>query len=235
MSSKGIEFLLPIKPYLASFNTILTVLLNVAPITKFINISRGKEPYTNIPFLMLIINIVNNIVWSCYWIKLDEFISFLSSFISGFFSTAYILWYNYFASNNNKYKFVIYILIQVVCEVFSTLFFLSDILKLQVVGLIMIVITIFQYVAPAQNVVKAFKEKNDKLIPIVSTLCGCLSGGGWFFFGLIIMDFNCMIPNGLGFLSSILTVCAWMYIKNTKKKEDDEGEEMGETLNEEEK
>ena len=124
MSSKGIEFLLPIKPYLASFNTILTVLLNVAPITKFINISRGKEPYTNIPFLMLIINIVNNIVWSCYWIKENEFISFLSSFISGFFSTTYILWYNYFASNKNKCKFVIYILIQVVCEVVSTLFYI---------------------------------------------------------------------------------------------------------------
>lgn len=235
MSSKGIEFLLPIKPYLSVFNTVITVLLNVAPITIFINVSRGKESYTNIPPMMLIVNLANNIVWGCYWIRQDEFISFLSSFLSGIFSTAYILWYNYFASNKNIGKFVLYILTQVVIEVGSILLFLSEILTLQVVGLIIIVISTFQYIAPAQNLVKAFKDKNDKLIPIVSTLCGCLCSGGWFLFGIIILDYNCMLPNGLGLLCSILTTFVWMYIKGSKKKEDEEEEELGETLNEEEK
>ena len=44
-----------------------------------------------------------------------------------------------------------------------------------------------------------------------------------------------MLPNGLGLICSILTAFVWMYIKGSKKKEDEDGEELGETLNEEEK
>ena len=115
-------------------------------------------------------------------------------------------------------------------------FFLYEFLTLKQVGLIIIFISTLQYIAPAQNLVKAFKEKNDKLIPIVSTICGCLCSGGWTLFGLIIGDINCIIPNGLGLVSSILTGLVWIYIKGTKKKEDNEDEEeLGETLNDEEK
>ena len=113
---EGIPFLLPIKPYLSVFNTIITVLLNAAPLFSFINVSRGRESYTNIPYLMLIVNVGNNIIWGCYWIRQDEFISFLCSLLSGVFSTAYITWYNFFASNKNIGKFLLYLLCQIIAE-----------------------------------------------------------------------------------------------------------------------
>ena len=113
--------------------------------------------------------------------------------------------------------------------------FISEIIPLKTVGLIIIFITFLQYIAPAQNVVKAFREKNDKLIPITSTICGSLCSGGWTLFGLIIGDINCIIPNGLGLISSIMTALVWLYIKGTKKKEDKDEEELAETLNDEEK
>ena len=233
---EGIPFLLPIKPYLSVFNTIITVLLNAAPLFSFINVSRGRESYTNIPYLMLIVNVGNNIIWGCYWIRQDEFISFLCSLLSGVFSTAYITWYNFFASNKNIGKFLLYLLCQIIAEACTIYFFLYEFLTLKQVGLIIIFISTLQYIAPAQNLVKAFKEKNDKLIPIVSTICGCLCSGGWTLFGLIIGDINCIIPNGLGLVSSILTGLVWIYIKGTKKKEDKEyEEELGETLDDEEK
>ena len=72
MAFTGIPSLLPIKQYLSIFNTIITVLLNAAPIAGFINVSRGKEKYTNIPPMMLIVNMINNIVWGCYWIRQSE-------------------------------------------------------------------------------------------------------------------------------------------------------------------
>ena len=133
-------------------------------------------------------------------------------------------------------KLILYILCQVVGEGCTIYLFLSEIIPLKTVGLIIIFISTLQYIAPAQNLVKAFKDKNDKLIPIVSTICGCLCSGGWFLFGLIIGDINCIIPNGLGLVSSGLTALTWLYIKGTKKKEeeDEQGEELGETLNEEE-
>ena len=228
------KFLLPIKPYLAVFNTIITVLLNASPLFGFLNVSRGKEPYTNIPPLMLIVNLGNNIIWGCYWVRQDEFISFLSSLLSGVFSSSYICWYSYFASEKVISKLLLYVLCQIIVETGVIWFFLTEILSLQTVGLIIIIISTLQYIAPAQNLIKAFKEKNEKLIPIVSTLCGCLCSGGWFLFGLIIGDLNCIIPNGLGLASSVLTGLVWFYIKGTKKKEEN-GEELQETLAEEDK
>ena len=237
MAFTGIPSLLPIKQYLSIFNTIITVLLNAAPIAGFINVSRGKEKYTNIPPMMLIVNIINNIVWGCYWIRQSEYISCLCSSLSGVFSTLYIAWYSYFASEKKLSKFMLYILAQIIGEVGMTLFFYSKILSLQIVGLIIIFITLLQYMAPAQNLLKALKEKNDKLIPITSTICGCLCSGGWFLFGLIIGDINCIIPNGLGLLSSILTSFAWLYLRGKKKNEDkeDKEEELAKNLGDEEK
>ena len=237
MAFTGIPSLLPIKQYLSIFNTIITVLLNAAPIAGFINVSRGKEKYTNIPPMMLIVNMINNIVWGCYWIRQSEYISCLCSSLSGVFSTLYIAWYSYFASEKKLSKFMLYILAQIIGEVGMTLFFYSKILSLQIVGLIIIFITLLQYMAPAQNLLKALKEKNDKLIPITSTICGCLCSGGWFLFGLIIGDINCIIPNGLGLLSSILTSFAWLYLRGKKKNEDkeDKEEELAKNLGDEEK
>ena len=240
MAFTGIPSLLPIKQNLSIFNTIITVLLNVAPIAGFINVSRGKEKYTNIPPMMLIINITNNIVWACYWIRQNEYISCFCGALSGVFSTTYIAWYSYFASEKKLNKLFLYILVQIVGEVGGTILFYFEIIPLQIVGIIIIFITILQYMAPGQNLLKALKEKNEKLVPIIPTICGCLCSGGWFLFGLIIGDINCIIPNGLGLLSSILTALAWIYLKGTKKKDDegdteDKEEKMAENLDEEER
>ena len=234
MESKGIEWLMPIKPYLGVFNTIITVLLNAAPLFSFIKISKGQEEYIVIPFIMLVVNLGNNIIWGCYWIRQNEYISFSSSFLSGIFSTSFIFWYNYFAAKKTISKFLLYSFAHILIEVGVILLFLSELISLPNVGLIIIVITALQYIAPAAKLIKAIKEKNQKLIPIVSTLCGCLCSGGWTLFGLIIGDLNCIIPNGLGLVSSILTTLAWFWIKSMVKIKDENEEELGENMNDEE-
>ena len=126
MAFTGIPSLLPIKQYLSIFNTIITVLLNAAPIAGFINVSRGKEKYTNIPPMMLIVNMINNIVWGCYWIRQSEYISCLCSSLSGVFSTLYIAWYSYFASEKKLSKFMLYILAQIIGEVGDIIFLFKN-------------------------------------------------------------------------------------------------------------
>ena len=59
----GIPSLLPYKNYLSIFNTGITVFLNLSPAVLFINVSKGKEKYTNIPPLMLLFNLLNNAIW----------------------------------------------------------------------------------------------------------------------------------------------------------------------------
>ena len=107
------------------------------------------------------------------------------------------------------------------------LLFFSNLIDLYIVGILLIAINTMQYVSPAQNLIKVIKEKNHKLIPIVSTILGALCSGGWLLFGLIVGDINSIISNGLGCLSSILTTLIWFIIftKYGKKEKGDKEEE----------
>ena len=91
----GIPSLLPYKNYLSVFNTGITVFLNLSPAVLFINVSKGKEKYTNIPPLMLLFNLLTNAIWGCYWHRKGEFSGFLCSFICGTIATIYLVWYLY--------------------------------------------------------------------------------------------------------------------------------------------
>ena len=223
----GIPSLLPYKNYLSIFNTGITVFLNLSPAVLFINVSKGKEKYTNIPPLMLLFNLLNNAIWGCYWHRKGEFSGFLCSFICGTIATIYLVWYLYYKSEKSVGKFLLYACVNFAVEAGIILFFLSNILDLPVVGVLLIVINTLQYIAPAQNLLKVIKEKNHKLIPIVSTILGTICSGGWLLFALIIGDINCFIPNGLGCISSILTtlVWFWIYTKYGKKEDEEEKEE----------
>ena len=222
----GIPSLVPFKNYLSVFNIGITVFLNLSPAVLFINVSRGKEKYTNIPPLMLLFNLLTNAIWGCYWHRKGEFSGFLCSFICGTIAQIFLVWYLYYKAEKIVGKFLLYTLIQCALLAGILLFFLSNILDLPVVGVLLIGINTLQYVAPAQNLVKVIKEKNHKLIPIVSTVLGIACSGGWLLFALIIGDINCFIPNGLGCISSVLTTLVWVWIYTQYgKKEGEEGEE----------
>ena len=228
MALTGIQSLQPYKNYLSIFNTAITVFLNLSPLVVFLNIAKGKEKYTNLPPMMLVFNLLNNAIWGCYWHRKGEFSGFFCSFICGTIATLFCVWYLYYFSEKKAGKFLLFVFLQFLCETGIILFFLSDILALPIVGVLLIGINTLQYVAPAQNLIRVIKEKNHKLIPIVSSVLGCLCSGGWLLFALIIGDINCLIPNGLGCISSIITtvIWFWIYTKYGKKEEDDKDEEQ---------
>jgi hypothetical protein len=231
----GIPALLPYKNYLSIFNTLITVFLNLSPALPFINIFKGKEKYTNIPPMMLVFLLLNNVMWGCYWHRKGEFSGFLCSFICGTIATIYAVMYLYFFSEKSVGTFLLYVLIQCACQAGIILFFLSEILSLPVVGILLIVINTLQYVAPAQNIIKVIKEKNHKLIPIATTILGIVCSGGWLLFALIIADINCFIPNGLGCISSVITTIVWFWIYTKYGNKEGEEEELVEKPDDEEK
>ena len=230
----GIPALVPYKNYVSIFNTLITVFLNLSPAVPFINVIKGKEKYTNIPPMMLLFTLLNNVIWGCYWHRKGEFSGFFCSHVCGTIATIYLVLYLYFYSEKTAGKFMLYALIQCVCQTGIILFFLSEILSLPVVGILLIAINTMQYVAPAQNLIRVIKEKNHKLIPIVTTVLGIACSGGWLLFALIIADINCFIPNGLGCVSSIITTIVWFWIYSKYGKKEDE-EELVENPNDEEK
>ncbi len=224
MAIKGIESLAPIKNYVSLVSTFLNVFLNLSPIVIFINIVKGKEKYTNIPPLMLLFSFLNNAIWGGYWYRKNEISVFWCCFICVVIATIYSAWYLFYASEKKIGKFIFYVLVQIAFELGVVLLFFSNLIDLVIVGVLLIGINTMQYVSPAQNLIKVIKEKNHKLIPIVSTIIGALCSGGWLLFGLIVGDINSIISNGLGCLSSIITTIIWLWIYTKYGKKDEKEE-----------
>ena len=227
MAIKGIESLTPIKNYVSLFSTFLNIFLNLSPIVIFINIVKGKEEYTNIPPMMLLFSFLNNAIWGGYWYRKNEMSVFWCCFICVTIATIFSSWYLFYYSKKIFCKFMIYVLCQITFEMGIIALFFSNLIDLYIVGILLIVINTMQYVSPAQNLIKVIKEKNHKLIPIISTILGALCSGGWLLFGLIVGDINSIISNGLGCLSSIFTTLIWFWIftKYGKREKGDENEE----------
>ena len=198
-------------PYLQIFNTIITVILNLSPIAAFIPVIKGKEKYTNIPILMLIFNLLNNICWGCYWCRLYRYSPMLCCIICSIIATIFFIIYLYFYTNKTITKFILYILILFFIEFVIIYISYYIVESLKYYGIYLIIINIIMFIAPGQNLIRVIKEKNYKLIPIVSTIVGTICSGGWLLYGQLVNDINCIIPNGLGLIFSILTTIIWMF------------------------
>ena len=209
-------------PYLQIFNTIITVILNLSPIAALIPVIKGKEKYTNIPILMLIFNLLNNICWGCYWCRLSRNSPMICCIICSIIATFYFIIYLYFFTNKTIKKFILYLFILFFTEfvIIYISYFIIESLKYY--GIFLIIINIIMFIAPGQNLIRVIKEKNYKLIPIVSTIVGTICSGGWLLYGQLVNDINCIIPNGLGLIFSILTTLIWAFFyfktKINKKK-----------------
>ena len=106
--------------------------------------------------------------------------------------------------------------------------------ELKIVGFVANCVNILNFISPAQRIVRVCREKNYSLIPIVTTVLGCISSFLWLVFGLLIKDFNVIIPNTISVLIALFNTSIWFYFycttkekkgKDTKEKE----EEMIET------
>ena len=226
MVIKGIESLVPIKQYVSLFGTGLNIIRNLSPIVIFLNIAKGKEKYTNIPPLMLLFSFLSNAIWGGYWYRKKELSVFWCCFICVVIATIFSAWYLFYAAGKKIGKFIFYVLCQISFELGIILLFFSNLIDLVIVGIILIGINTMQYVSPSQNLIKVIKEKNHKLIPILTTILGALCSGSWLLFGLTVGDINSIISNGLGCLSSITTtlIWIWIYLKYNKKGEEEEEE-----------
>ena len=196
--------------YLQIINTIATIILNLSPIFVFIPVLKGKQKYTNIPFLMLFFNLLGSTCWSCYWYRMSFFVPVICNIICWLIASTFFIIYLFLLTNKILPKFCLYIVILLISEIIIIVISLY-VIKLPLFGIILIIINIFMFLAPGQNIIRVIKEKDYKLIPIASTIVGIICSGGWLLFGKIINDINCIIPNTIGLISSILTTFIWIF------------------------
>ena len=107
-------------------------------------------------------------------------------------------------------------------------------MDLKIVGFIANCVNILNFISPAQRIVRVCREKNYSLIPIVTTVLGCISSFLWLVFGIMINDYNVIVPNTISVLIALFNTLVWFYFYyirkgNKKEKIKEKEKEMMET------
>ena len=224
-----------IAKYASLLGTCMGIGLSLSPLVPFISIIKGKESVEIFPESLIIMNVLFPHLRVAYWIKRAVFIPFFSSIygltLGLIFSTIYL--YFYLGKSTSKWLLA-------VCAQFSMFlsfhyFLLFIVPNYHYVGVAVMVSGIISTIAPAQNVVKVFKQGQYKLIPIWTCVFGGLAAACWLIFGIIIKDIYGILPTTISLVIRICSISIWAYFYCTRKEQKevkDEEEELQDVDNE---
>lgn len=214
-----------VKDIIAWIGTAIGIGLNITPAVLFYKIFRKIENYKIVPESMMVFNILCSMLWTCYWLRQDNFVPTVSSGIGTGLSIIFAILYLLvvFEGRYMVNLFSVLLVFDLCAQLYYVLVYL---LPLDAVGKIAMVINIINYAAPGQNIIKVIKEGNYKLIPIVTTIFGFLCSASWFTFGVLQKDINCIIPNSLGLLFSSINMITWTVFYLRRKPEDEKKDKM---------
>ena len=212
--------------------TILGFGLKASPIVLFYQIAVGNKKIEIVPEMLIICNVLSAELWFSYWIRIKtKMAPIVSSSVSFVLGVIFSIIYLFYFSQKKCSKLFIYVIME--CVAIALLYYTLSLTEIKIVGFIANCVNILNFISPAQRIVRVCREKNYSLIPIATTVLGCISSFLWLVFGILINDYNVMIPNTISVLIALFNTLIWFYFyctrKEKKEKPKENEEEMIET------
>ena len=212
--------------------TILGFGLKASPIVLFYQIAVGNKKIEIVPEMLIICNVLSAELWFSYWIRIKtKMAPIVSSSVSFVLGVIFSIIYLFYFSQKKCSKLFIYVIME--CVAIALLYYTLSLTEIKIIGFIANCVNILNFISPAQRIVRVCREKNYSLIPIATTVLGCISSFLWLVFGILINDYNVMIPNTISVLIALFNTLIWFYFycttKEKKEKPKENEEEMIET------
>ncbi len=186
-------------------------------------VCRKRIKYNEAPNIISIANYFNTIIWIIYGYQINNIQIKIRNGAGCLFSLLCI-WTCLIYLGKEKISKALFFTIIISIITFSLYLFLYIYINNpQVTGVLCIISCILAFISPTAIIIKVFKTKNYKLIPIVTALVSLVGCICWSLFGLINIDFNIVIPNFIGIVFALIQTIVWKLYKKKRRRLVEEG------------
>lgn len=199
---------------------IISFMVFLAPIPTFYRIYKKKssEGYQSIPYVVALFSAV---LWIYYaFLKSNATLLVTINSVGIFIQTFYIFFHFFYASRKAKVQSVKLLLVFIVCGmgiVGVNQAFVKPSERVIIVGWICLVFSLCVFVAPLCILRQVVRTKSVEHMPFLLSLFLTISAVMWFFYGLLLKDFNIAIPNVLGFIFGVLQMILYAMYRSKDK------------------
>ncbi|KAI3737451.1 hypothetical protein L2E82_27454 [Cichorium intybus] len=215
---------------------IVSFMVFLSPMPTFYKVYKKKstEGFQSIPY---VVGLFSAMLWIYYaLLKGNAMLLITINSVGIVIQTFYICVFLFYAPKKAKMESIKLIMLFIVVGfgliVLLTEFLAKGVKRGVIVGWICLVFSLCVFVAPLGVLRQVIKTKSVEYMPILLSLALTLSAVMWFFYGLLLGDFNIAIPNTLGFTFGIIQIILYFVYKNRKPVINDKISEFKEKMSE---
>ncbi|KAK9066381.1 hypothetical protein SSX86_013703 [Deinandra increscens subsp. villosa] len=199
---------------------VVSFMVFLAPIPTFYKVYKSKstQGFQSAPY---VVGLFSAMLWIYYaLLKTNVLLLITINSVGCFIETFYICFFLFYAPKKARMESLKLIVLLVVVGfgliVVLTQFFASGAARGVIVGWICLVFSLCVFVAPLGVLRQVIKTKSVEYMPILLSVALTLSAVMWFFYGLLLGDFNIAVPNVLGFTFGIIQIILYFVYKKKK-------------------
>ncbi|CAI9280605.1 unnamed protein product [Lactuca saligna] len=199
---------------------VVSFMVFLAPIPTFYKVYKRKstEGFQSAPY---VVGLFSAMLWIYYaLLKSNVMLLITINSVGCVIETLYICFFLFYAPKKARMESMKLIILLIVVGfgliVVLTQFLAKGVTRGVIVGWICLVFSLCVFVAPLGVLRQVIKTKSVEYMPILLSVALTLSAVMWFFYGLLLGDFNIAIPNVLGFTFGIIQMILYFVYKNKK-------------------
>ncbi|KAL8217481.1 hypothetical protein R6Q57_020854 [Mikania cordata] len=199
---------------------IVSFMVFLAPIPTFYKVYKKKstEGFHSSPYVVALFSAM---LWIYYaMLKTNVLLLITINSFGIVIETVYIVFFLFYAPKKARMEslklIILLIFVGFGLIVVMTQFLARGSTRGVIVGWICLVFSLCVFVAPLGVLRQVIKTKSVEYMPILLSVALTLSAVMWFFYGLLLGDFNIAIPNTLGFTFGIIQMILYFIYKNNK-------------------
>ncbi|KAI3686361.1 hypothetical protein L1987_80036 [Smallanthus sonchifolius] len=200
---------------------VVSFMVFLSPLPTFYKVYKKKstEGFQSVPY---VVGLFSAMLWIYYaLLKANAMLLITINTVGCFIQTFYICFFLFYAPKKARIESLKLIGAMIVIGfgliVGLTQFLVHDVAnRVTIVGWICLVFALCVFVAPLGVVRQVIKTKSVEYMPILLSVALTLNAVTWFFYGLLLHDFNIAIPNVLGFTFGVLQIILYFVYKNKK-------------------